>query len=94
MEQIGLGRRPGQGQPAVGEPSWEERTAVCPAAQDEEVRWMLRDERLQKVIQGIDSAPDRERVSYGCGGECVIGEWWGVHAGWDCVCEGSLESSA
>ncbi|GAB4823640.1 hypothetical protein N2152v2_010686 [Parachlorella kessleri] len=31
-------------------------------AQDEEVRWLLRDERLQKVVRDIDSAPDRERA--------------------------------
>jgi len=34
-----------------------------PAADCEEVRWMLRDERLQKVVAEIDGAPDRERVS-------------------------------
>lgn len=32
------------------------------AGASEEVRWMLRDERLQKVIAEVDAAPDRERV--------------------------------
>ncbi|PRW33328.1 HIT-type Zinc finger family isoform 1 [Chlorella sorokiniana] len=31
-------------------------------AANEELRWMLRDERLQKVVCDIDSAPDRERA--------------------------------
>lgn len=32
------------------------------AAASDKIRWMLRDERLQKVVADIDSAPDRERV--------------------------------
>ncbi|KAL4439753.1 hypothetical protein ABPG75_002754 [Micractinium tetrahymenae] len=31
-------------------------------ADSEELRWMLRDERLQKVVAEIDGAPDRERA--------------------------------
>ncbi|PSC69241.1 translation initiation factor IF-3 [Micractinium conductrix] len=31
-------------------------------ADNEEVRWMLRDERLQKVVAQVDGAPDRERA--------------------------------
>ncbi len=39
-----------------------------PAAASEEVRWMLRDERLQKVVAEVDAAPDAERVRLGGGG--------------------------
>ena len=39
------------------------------AAANEEVQWMLRDERLQKVVADIDAAPGRERVSTWC-------TWW------------------
>ncbi|KAL4419388.1 hypothetical protein ABPG77_002915 [Micractinium sp. CCAP 211/92] len=31
-------------------------------ADSEELRWMLRDERLQKVVAEVDGAPDRERA--------------------------------
>ena len=36
-------------------------TATCfAAAHNEEVRWYLRDERLQDVVKRVDGAPNRE----------------------------------
>lgn len=48
----------------IEEGSWQlSREQLGALDASEEVRWMLRDERLQGVIRGIDAAPDRERVS-------------------------------
>jgi hypothetical protein len=58
-------------------------TATClPAAGSEEVRWMLRDERLQKMVAEVDAAPDRERVrggwmAAGWVADSAIGHWQG-----------------
>lgn len=52
-----------QSEQVVEEGSWRLSHEQLEAlAESEELRWMLRDERLQGVVAGIDTAPDREQV--------------------------------
>ncbi|EFN51165.1 hypothetical protein CHLNCDRAFT_141293 [Chlorella variabilis] len=58
-QQRGAEPEPPAGDGATAHLSWEQFEQL---AASEEVRWMLRDERLQKVVAEIDAAPNAERA--------------------------------